>query len=129
METPRANALYWVSANDYCRNEEVDGRRGWHLPTIEELMSLVDKQNSFPALPDGHPFQGVGENFDFFFTSSPDEDSIYGQFRQVWLIEFGVGVALTREAMGPPFTDAQARAWCVRGGVVTLPITDVNLEG
>lgn len=33
-------------------------RMGWRLPTIEELGSLIDKNES-PALPQGHPFKFV----------------------------------------------------------------------
>src|SRR5436190_309921 len=42
-----------------CQNANIGGRGGWRLPAPEELMSLVDFGQSNPALPPGHPFQGV----------------------------------------------------------------------
>lgn len=33
----------------------------WRLPNINELESLVDASESAPALPQGHPFTGVGD--------------------------------------------------------------------
>ena len=46
-------------ALSYCYQLQVGGRKGWRVPTIEELASLVDiSQGSptTPALPAGHPF-------------------------------------------------------------------------
>jgi hypothetical protein len=127
METPLDKAMYWQEANERCRLLEIDGRRGWHLPTIEQLQTLIDLRNSYPALPDDHPFKGVRP--EPYFTSSPDEDSIYGQYREVWLVDLARGWPFTRDALDPPFTIVQAKAWCVRGGASPLPISDVNLEG
>ena len=49
----------WASAFGHCYKREVGGRKGWSLPTVEQLASLVDTSNSSPALPTGHPFQNV----------------------------------------------------------------------
>jgi hypothetical protein len=46
----------WNDAVSYCYKKEVGGRKGWRMPTIEELASLVDTTQSFPTLPSGHPF-------------------------------------------------------------------------
>jgi len=45
----------WYDACDYCYNLALGGRKGWRLPTVEELSSLVDPLKSNPSLPDGHP--------------------------------------------------------------------------
>ena len=42
-----------------CYVAATGGRKGWRLPTPEELLSLVDPTQSNPALPPGHPFQQV----------------------------------------------------------------------
>ena len=43
-----------------CRNEvQLGDRKGWRLPTVEELSSLLDMNEDSPALPTGHPFVGV----------------------------------------------------------------------
>jgi uncharacterized protein DUF1566 len=43
------------------------GRKGWRLPTIEELLSVVDPNRTNPALPTGQPF---GVQLDDFYWSS-----------------------------------------------------------
>src|SRR6266513_2461374 len=42
----------------YCNELNVGNRKGWRLPTIQELASLVD-QSQNPSLPAGHPFSNV----------------------------------------------------------------------
>ncbi|MFW5741014.1 MAG: DUF1566 domain-containing protein [Myxococcota bacterium] len=55
----------WQQALDYAselrERQALAGRRGWHLPTINELASLVDYGCARPALPPGHPFGDVPE--------------------------------------------------------------------
>ena len=46
----------WLFALAACRGSEVGNRKGWRLPTIDELSSLVDPSTNSPALPAGHPF-------------------------------------------------------------------------
>ena len=58
-KSPDTTIRIWNDAVSYCYNKEVGGRKGWRLPTIEELASLVDTTQSNPALPSGHPFVNV----------------------------------------------------------------------
>ena len=53
----------WEQACDYCYRLEVGNRKGWRIPTIEELASLVDNDNYNPALPTNHPFTNVQSSF------------------------------------------------------------------
>jgi hypothetical protein len=54
-QSPNTSTLTWEQACVDCDAVEVSGRKGWRLPTIEELASLVDStQNT--SLPSGHPF-------------------------------------------------------------------------
>ena len=51
------HASNWITALDDCYDDITKGgRKGWRLPGIEELTSLVDPDKTAPALPDGHPF-------------------------------------------------------------------------
>src|SRR5437762_1672397 len=51
----------WLIASRHCVDLSAGGRRGWRLPTIQELLSLVDPSVALPGpnLPSGHPFNNV----------------------------------------------------------------------
>jgi len=62
----------WTNALSCCKNNLWDGSCGlsdgsspgdWRLPNINELHSLVDPTQNFPALPAGHPFTGVQSSY------------------------------------------------------------------
>jgi hypothetical protein len=55
-KSPDSSGRGWHETPGHCYTREVGGRKGWRLPTIEELASLLDTSNSMPALPSGHPF-------------------------------------------------------------------------
>src|SRR4249919_3431545 len=57
--SPTQVARTWFQAVDYCGDLTTGGRKGWRLPTISELQSLVDPTQNAPALSVGHPFLGV----------------------------------------------------------------------
>lgn len=56
---PISEAQKWDAAIIYSYPNANAGRQGWRLPTIEELLSLIDPTQSNPALPHGHPFINV----------------------------------------------------------------------
>ena len=58
-KSPDTTAQVWLEAIHRCLGKVVGNRRGWRLPTIEELSSLVDPTVIDPALPTGHPFANV----------------------------------------------------------------------
>ena len=83
-------------------------RRGWRLPTIQELLSLVDPSNPTgnPDLPLGHPFNIVQQNSywsatTFAFADNPG---------------FAWGMNLSNGDVFAPEKDSFRHAWCVRGG-------------
>lgn len=61
-KSPDTTERTWIEAINYCYNKTVGGRKGWRLPTVDELASLVDPTHLGPALPSGHPFENVRSN-------------------------------------------------------------------
>jgi len=94
----------WKHAIIHCRNLALGGRKGWRLPTVEELASLVDPSQSNPALPSGHPFYNVQS---YYWSSTTYEwDSGYA-----WFVDMSSGI--TNETQK---TWASYYVWPVRGG-------------
>jgi hypothetical protein len=102
-QSPSANTFNWWSALGRCYDLQVGGRKGWRLPTIEELASLTDTSQS-PALPPGHPFGFV--NTFLYWSATTDAESTGA----AWVVNFGNG-----EVGGFGKTDP-GHVWCVRGG-------------
>jgi uncharacterized protein DUF1566 len=121
QETPYLRPVSWKQAIGGCRVLMVDGRQGWHLPTVEQLATLIDSQNvgSGPALPLGHPFKGSLD--DVFWTTSLREASSVGKTRRVWLVDLGAGIPIWRSSIS-----TESRAWCVRGAGESPPISEVS---
>ena len=49
----------WLDSNTLCREFVLGNRCGWRLPSVEELSTLVDLDQTDLALPTGHPFVNV----------------------------------------------------------------------
>lgn len=103
---PGTDGQNWFSAHRFCNDRSVGGRKGWRLPALQELMSLVDPTQTEPALPVGHPFRNVQPLF--YWSATTD-------------------VVRSNEAKGVIFSDGRPWvfeksdssllfAWCVRGG-------------
>ncbi len=67
----------WLGAINYCGNLTLCDRKGWRLPTREELTSLLDMSISgAPKLSSGHPFVNVQS--DYYWSSTENKgDSTY----------------------------------------------------
>jgi len=57
--SPQSTMQTWDSGIVTSYSKAVGGRKGWRLPTIEELLSLVDPSNNNPTLPSEHPFLNI----------------------------------------------------------------------
>ena len=102
----------WVGAQIHCNQKNLGGRKGWRLPGIQELASLLDPANpgGNPDLPPGHPFanvRGGANNFEQTYWSA---DAVVGLAFQAWVVRFGSGNVDPKEKTEDAFV------WCVRGG-------------
>ena len=103
---PPSQLFIQSGATYTCNNLIVgnNGRKGWRLPTVQELGSLVDTNQASPTLPLGHPFVNVDGGF--FWSATVDANSP----ANAWGLQFSNGAAY-----GYP-SSAFERRWCVRGG-------------
>ena len=118
MANPADDQTYlWKEACDYCFNLEVANRKGWRAPTIEELSSLIDNDNIYPALPEGHPFtlqNGPLPGNPQCYWSSTTHFSI---IQNAWGIDISNGDAFYIDKDNPNLNLVEYLfVWCVRGG-------------
>ena len=91
-----------------CIDRTTGGRRGWRLPTVWELSTLIDPVNRNPALPSGHPFENVSSDIRFW-TTTPF--SVGFDAETAWVVSFD-GEFPGAGTTGP---NQFFRLWCVRG--------------
>jgi hypothetical protein len=104
-QSPSTSFFNWWNASDHCVVLSKGGRKGWRLPTIQDLASLIDPTTANPSLPSGHPFN-VPSSYYWSATSSALTPTL------AWVVLF---------FNGGVFGDVKGRddgnlAWCVRGG-------------
>ncbi len=105
-QSPNTITRDWDNACAHCCNNEVANRKGWRLPTVEELASLVDNDNSPLALPADHPFSTVQSSLYWSSTLNVGTD-VPGR---VWFLSFANGDVGFGSKRRPGYV------WCVRGG-------------
>ena len=101
--SPDTTGRTWINACSHCYKREVANRKGWRLPTIEELARLVDNDNSDPALPTNHPFTVQSS---YYWSST----TVVGITSTVWLVNFYNGGVYNKDKGYFHYV------WCVRGG-------------
>jgi hypothetical protein len=94
----------WQAAVNYSRNLSLAGRKGWRLPTVEELASLVDPTQRNPAFPAGHPFLNVQSGS--YWSST----SYVGDTNYAWYVAMYNGYVYGTAKTGYYYV------WPVRGG-------------
>jgi len=69
----------WDNAHYMCTVQKYSsGRRGWRLPTVQELASLVDMTvEGSPKLPSGYPFTNVQLAYWSATTSAEDTNNAF----------------------------------------------------
>ena len=103
-QAPATVVQTWANARGACLNSSKGGRKGWRLPSIVELLSLVDPSvaSPGPALPPGHPFTDVQSTG--YWSASTDARN--PPFAWLWDFHFGLGIIDKTSSV---------RVWCVRG--------------
>ena len=104
LDVDADDKLMWAGARLYCVDKNVGGRKGWRLPSVVELASLVDPANSNPALPTGHPFINI-QSAAYWSASTLASDPTLA-----WVVFFNNGsVGFGNKTLTDSFV------WCVRG--------------
>lgn len=105
-KTLETTELSWTNARAACADKDVGGRKGWRLPSISELASLVDPSiRTGPTLPLDHPFSNV--QTDAYWSAT----TMAGTPNSAWLVFFDTGKVLNG------YKTITFHFWCVRGGM------------
>jgi Protein of unknown function (DUF1566) len=104
----------WVSAREQCLFRDTGNRRGWRLPSMPELASLVEPFviSGAPKLPSGHPFENIdNENVaSSGYWSATTNANITGN---AWYVAFHASSGIPSQTI----KNGVLHAWCVRGGM------------
>jgi hypothetical protein len=117
----QSDRSWYTAVQTYCYNKSVGNRKGWRLPTAEELASLVDSTRTEPALPAGHPFTIICTETDCprYWTATTAPSGVSFTHWAVF-VEMYFG-DLDSEPKG-----LTHRSWCVRGGRGVDPQDDAQ---
>lgn len=116
LVTAPTTAGNFQDATAHCAMATIGGQKGWRLPGIIELSSLIDPNVAVtPHLPIGHPFIGVQSHSYWSATEHSVTPST------AWLVGFGPCCGTWSPASGKLGSDNKGSgphfAWCVRGGM------------
>ncbi len=105
-QSPLTTTHDWSNARFQCTSRITGNRKGWRLPSVHELASLVDPSVPFPGptLPAGHPFTNVQSAGSWSASTNTEFPT------DAWGVGFGSGfVFALNKSYG-------SQVWCVRGG-------------
>jgi hypothetical protein len=105
--SPDTNARNWQNAQVHCNQKTVGNRKGWRLPTVQELASLVDPNNlgGNPDLPPGHPSLNVQSSGYWSASTFAADTTTFA-----WFVGFSNGLVFASSKSDALF------GWGVRGG-------------
>lgn len=100
-------ATNWFAAKNVCNNKVLGNRKGWKIPTAQELASLVDPSvaSPGPTLPSGHPFSNVQSSYYWTATTRALDTNF------AWGVRFNDGGVFNDNNKLESYF-----VWCVRGG-------------
>jgi len=104
-QAPDATTRTWVQSIIYCVNKNVGGTRGWRLPSVAELASLINPTLAQPFVP-ASVFTGV--QLEFYWSATKAADA---PLPSAWFVDFFGGTAFEHDK------NFSGHAWCVRGGM------------
>ena len=96
-------AIQWAPALSYCINKNVGGTRGWRLPSVAELASLIDPSLAPPFVP-ASVFTNVQTSNYWSATTRADSPTF------AWNVRLTDAVVHEFLAKG-----STLYVWCVRG--------------
>ena len=110
-QSPSAiNNFTWSNARFHCTDLTTGGRKGWRLPLVQELASLVDPSvTPGPTLPAGHPFV-LAPIVNVHWTATTTN---FVTNTLAWSVNFDNGAVLDSILLK---LTGHGNAWCVRGG-------------
>jgi len=105
-QSPNTSSWAWNNAFNVCLGNTVGGRKGWRLPRVEELASLIDPTQSDPSLPIDYDSFFSNVQPAYYWSSTAYENDA-NRARAVFLYNGGVGHGDKSYSY---------YVWCVRGG-------------
>ena len=104
-KSPQMVDAKWNDARFICINKIIGGQKGWRLPSIPELTSLIDPSVAppGPTLPPEHPFVNV-QSANYWSATTIAESPT-----AAWMVFFNAGAVLNTKR------DIKSQVWCVRG--------------
>lgn len=106
-QSPVTTLHTWSDARVQCTSRTTGGRKGWRLPSVHELASLIDPSvpNPGPTLPPGHPFLNVQASI--YWSAS----TFVGIPTLAWDVVFESGNVHSINKTATYYV------WCVRGAM------------
>lgn len=114
-KSPNTTERNWFLAQNLCNSQAVGGRKGWRVPTLQELTSLVDADPAnigSPKLPPGHPFINVQSSGAALYWSAT---TFAFNTASAWRANLDIGT-LGGVSAGDKNATTNNYVWCVRGG-------------
>ena len=111
-QSPSLATGVWSTAQYSCNKKTVGNRKGWRLPAVQELATLIDPSVPYPGptLPAGHPFDPNALASYYWSATTRGGADLSGD---AW------SVSLLNGDVAPYAKFANIAAWCVRGGPAT----------